>query len=109
MTTRRRRFAGPLRAGAPAPSPAAEAEAPSPDEGFGAAFGLGSAAFGLAGACLVFVAVAPSPEPFRAARASDSSTLDCAALASTPAALSAARTSLLVRPWALAISCTRFF
>ena len=44
-----------------------------------------------------------------AARASDSSTLDWAAFASMPAALSAARSSLLVRPCALAISCTRFF
>src|SRR5207237_7132845 len=40
---------------------------------------------------------------------SSSSTLDAATLASIPAALSAARTSLLVSPCCLAISWTRFF
>jgi hypothetical protein len=51
------------------------------------------------------VAVADSPfEAWSAFSASSSSTLEAAALASIPAAFSAARTSLLVRPWALAIS-----
>jgi hypothetical protein len=62
---------------------------------------------------LVLVAVDPAaelpavedpPADFRAARASDSSTLDCAAFASTPAAFRAASSSLLVRPCAFAIS-----
>src|SRR4051812_9558976 len=114
ITTRRRRLGVPFLAGA--------ADAPSPldspvdfvagdfvPSAFGAAFAFAlaaGAAFFEAG--FVFVAVAldfaeaPSPELFRAARASDSSTLDWAAFASTPAALSAARRSLLVRPWAFA-------
>src|SRR3954449_8995569 len=98
ITTRRRRLAGPFLA------PAADAPSPA---GLACAFAAPSAsafpdAFLVAGADLVLVAAppadAPSPEPFRAASASDSSALDWAAFASTPAALSAARTSLLVRP-----------
>src|SRR5215212_9996618 len=72
----------------------------------GAVAALG-AAFGLA-----WVAVAAPPSPFAPAiafSASDSSTLDAAALASTPAAFNAASSSLLLTPWALAISWTRFF
>src|SRR3954470_8534143 len=110
ITTRRRRFGVPLLA---APSPALDPSAPFGAEGFvPAALGASSAcagAFSAAGLVAVAVAEAPSPEPFSAASASDSSTLDGAALASTPAALSLARSSLLVRPWAFAISCTRFF
>ncbi len=81
--------------------------------GFDSAFGLPSA-LALAGALvfaaafgfsLVAVAVAePDPAALSAARASDSSTFDCAAFASTPAALSAASSSLLVVPCAFAIS-----
>src|SRR6266480_4694903 len=106
ITTRRRRLGAPFLAeAADAPSPV------DPSAGFVAGdFVLAAFALALvAGAALfaagfVLVAVAldvaeePSPEFFRAARASDSSTLDWAAFASTPAALSAARRSLLVRP-----------
>jgi hypothetical protein len=68
------------------------------------AFGAGLAsAFGAApGAGEAFSAGLPLL--FSAARASDSSTLDAAAFASTPAAFSAARSSLEVTPWAFAIS-----
>jgi hypothetical protein len=82
-------LAGPFLAGAAAAdAPSAGLEAPSV---LGAAPFAGAFAFAGAfvfGAALVAVAVAvpPSPEPFSAARASDSSTLDWAALASTPAA-----------------------
>ncbi len=67
------------------------------------AAGLGLAfAFGFS---LVAVAAAePEPAAFSAARASDSSTFDWAAFASTPAALRAASSSLLVVPCAFAIS-----
>src|SRR5262245_5659859 len=128
MTTRRRLRAGPFLAGVLAPSPA-EASAgflagdfvPAASAFgwaacFGAAFGFPPSpdfpsvfAAAFFGASLVFVAAPPSPEFFSAASASDSSTLDWAAFASMPAALSAARRSLLVRPCAFAISCTRFF
>ena len=60
------------------------------------------------GLALVAVAAAPSPsrpfEPESACSASLSSTLDAAAFASIPAAFSAASSSLLLTPWALAIS-----
>ena len=57
-------------------------------------------------------AAAAPPFPFAAwiaFSASASSTLEAAAFASMPALFSAARTSLLSRPCAFAISCTRFF
>ena len=65
------------------------------------AAGFGMSLVAVFGFSLVAV---PPPEPLRAASASDSSTLDWAAFASIPAEFSAARTSLLVRPWAFAIS-----
>jgi hypothetical protein len=69
--------------------------------GFAAVFGGAAAAAGLDFASAFR---APSPPSTRALAATSSSTLDAAAFTSTPAALSAAITSLLVRPLALAIS-----
>ena len=64
-----------------------------------------AAALGVAVGCAGFASpVAPSPRAARASRAWPSSTLEAAALASIPAAFSAARTSLLVSPCCLAIS-----
>jgi hypothetical protein len=98
ITTRRRFRAAPLRAGAAEPpSPASFAGgdfacwAPAPSVGPSAVFvaddfvlaccfGAGAFAGAALGAGFVLVAApppeAPSPEPFRAASASDSSTLD---------------------------------
>ena len=79
----------------------------------GLAFGFAVSAAFSAGFGLALVAVAAAPPlplgPVSACSASFSSTLDAAALASIPAALRAASSSLLVTPWALAISWTRFF
>ena len=59
---------------------------------------------GLLGLRLRGGGAAPPPEPEMAFSASDSSTLEAAAFASMPAAFSAASSSLLLTPWALAIS-----
>ncbi len=78
---------------------------------FGAASCLGFSAFaaGFLAGFASFSGAAPSPPAEdRALSASASSTLEAAAFASMPAAFSAASTSLLVSPWALAISWTRF-
>src|SRR6476619_841446 len=112
MTTRRRFLPPPLLAEAPSP-PAGRTGRVEEPAGFAAAGAcLGGAA------CFWAVAVPPPtnsvsvPAPLAAlsaANASDSSTLEAAALASIPAAFSAARRSLLATPCALAISSTRFF
>ncbi len=104
MTTRRRFLPPPPPVFAPAPSPPAGRTGRVED----------CAAFGAAAGASCFWAVAvPAPDlaappsPFAAlsaASASDSSTLEAAALASIPAALSAASRSLLAIPCAFAIS-----
>jgi hypothetical protein len=73
--------------------------------GFAVAAGLAGAA-GFAGAGFGGAAAASPLEP-STFRASASSTLEAATLASIPAALSLASSSLLVSPFALAISWTR--
>ena len=114
MTTRRRFLPGPFRRGGRRRRPVRRAWKQHRSWGLAP---LRAARFAFAGAFAFGGGLRgrsrwprpPSPEPFSAARASDSSTLDWAALASTPAAFSAASSSLLVSALGLGDLVTRFF